>query len=448
MNTKEKKGKQTGLMLLLALLVYMAVPMTAYAMDFNAKVNELKVKFPQGKYWNHVGSTVDSADSVTDTPCTCHGVAGVSHVEGTGGCVCNHFINSHGGKSTQCMGFAYKLGYEIFGETGWTTVNSNIVVSNIRVGDIVRHQVSYAGGGTGEHSALVVALSGTTATLAEANYSGKCQISWTRTIDLATTTIYYYERANNYDTVITGGTTSSGGGSTTTPGDSSSTSDNSAQPPSDYTGWKQAEDGVHTYYMENGTIQKDKWLTLTGYTYYLDSNGYRVMGFYTIGGKKYYFNSDGVLLTKQWVCVNGEDYYVNEDGLVLLSQWLYHGNLLVYVTGDGSVAKSEIVKIGKYKYFFNADGSRSKGFKNVDGDYYYTNKKGIIQKKKWIIKGKKRYWLKKSGKRAESEMVKINGYRYYFNSKGRMVRSKKITYNDKVYRANTYGVCTFLYYED
>lgn len=417
-----------------------ARPMIANAvqMTFQDKVTALKTKFPQGKYWNHVGMTTDNSDGYTDYPCTLHGTKDI-HVQGSGGCTCNHFENAnHGGKTTQCMGFANKLGYDVFGDTTWTTISiaTEQQLADIRVGDIVRLSIG--------HSVFVISRVGNTITVGEANYPNSCIINWDRAITLSTTTVSYYERAANYDLVI-----GSGGGTIVapTPGQPSTDQQNpeqsSAETPVDsaFTGWKPAADGIHFVYYKAGVLQKSEWLTLDKNKYYVDENGYRVTGFAIISKVKYYFDDNGVLKKKIWLTVDGEDYYANEDGYVLLSQWLYKEGTLVYVKADGAVAKSELYKIGSKTYYFNSAGKRSKGFKKVDGKYYYCDKNGVIQKKKWITKSGKKYYLQKNGVRVQSKLIKIGKYKYYFNSKGHLVKNKKITYGTTIYKADKKGHC-------
>lgn len=440
-----------GMLFLLMTVVLMDVKAEAATIDFQAKVTELQTKFPHGKYWNKVGLTTDNSDGYTETACTLHKTTGVDCVYDTGGCTCNHFTGGGGHlMATQCMGFANKLAYDVFGETTWTQISSPTVVqvADIRIGDIVRLDYN-------SHSVFVIARTGNNIMVGEANYPSGCQINWGRIIDLSTANITYYERAANYDMVIgsqtsdvtEGGSTteSSGGNATTEQGTTETTGEQTTtEVATDYTGWKKTADGTHYQYYKSGKLQKKKWLTIKKKKYYVDEKGYRVTGFYDVKNQTYYFNGKGVMQKNKWFTVNGETYHVNKSGLVLKSQWLYYKNNLVYVTKDGSIAKSEIVKIGSKKYYFNSNGKRSKGFKKYNGKYYYTNSSGVIQKKKWITKGTKKYYLQKNGVRAQSKLLKIGKYRYYFDKKGQMVKSKKVTYQGKIYKADKKGRCKFV----
>lgn len=451
--TRVKKGIWIGLLVLL-LSCMQDVTVQAETIDFQAKVVELQNKFPHGKYWNHVGMTTENVDGYTENPCTLHDkLPDGSHTYDRNGCTCNHFTGSDHLMATQCMGFANKLAYDVFGATTWNKISAPNAtqIADIRVGDIVRFDYD-------SHSTFVIARMGNNIMVGEANYPNGCRINWGRIIDLSTANITYYERAANYDLVI--GNQTSGG---TTPGtteapttettESTQTDVNKTETPTtqesetvsaDFTGWKETSDGAHYRYYKKGTLQKAKWITVKKKKYYVDENGYRVTGFYDVKGVTYYFNDDGVMQKNQWFTKDGETYHVNKSGLVLKSQWLYYKNTLVYVTKDGSIAKSEIVKIGSKKYYFNAKGKRSKGFKKYKGKYYYTNSSGVIQKKKWITKGKNRYYVQKSGVRVQTKLIKIGKYRYYFDKKGRLVKNKRITYNDKIYKADKKGRCKFV----
>lgn len=394
---------------------------------FSAKVAALKAKYPDGKYWNHVGMAADNSDGYTDKPCELHRTDGVDHVYGTGGCTCNHFAGGGHLSATQCMGFANKLAYDVFGDTTWQTVQSPSAdqIADIQAGDIVRLSEG--------HSVFVIGRTGDSITVGEANYPNGCQIKWDRAVTLSTATVSYYERAANY-TLVMGSASGE-----LTPGQTTTEETTESETP--FTGWKKTADGRYYQYYEKSVLQKDKWLKIGKKKYYVDENGYRATGLLEIDDKLYYFNSKGVLQKKKWVAAGGNDYYADSSGRILKSQWLYKGNTLVYVKADGAVAKSGIVKIQGKQYYFDKNGKRSKGFKKVGKNYYYCDSSGVIQKKKWITVKKKTYYLQKNGVRAAGKLLKIGRYRYYFDSKGRLAKDKEIIYKNKVYEADKKGHC-------
>lgn len=433
---KKRTGCRLGAVILTVVVCLILVPanVKAEGIDFNAKVVELQAKFPHGMYWNHVGSTVDNPDGYTNQPCELHKDSNVDHVYGTNGCTCNHFAGGGHLLATQCMGFANKLGYDVFGDTTWTVCNSpdSVQLANIQIGDIVRID--------GYHSVFVIARTGNDIMVGEANYPNGCQINWGRIINLTQVTVTYYEHANNYAAVI-GSEAVPPQGSTEVSTEEPATEAVTEEVPTSFTGWKHTQDKQHYQYYKDGKLQKKQWLTLNKKKYYLDKKGYRATGLYKINKETYYFNKNGVLQKKKWITVDNETYYVGNSGFVLKKQWLYYKNTLVYVTGDGTMAKNELVKINGKTYCFNAKGKRSKGFKKINGKYYYSNSAGIIQKKQWIKKSGQTYYVQKSGVRAQSKLIKIGQYHYYFNEKGQLVKKKYFTYKGQNYWADKNGRC-------
>ncbi|MBQ7116325.1 MAG: InlB B-repeat-containing protein [Clostridia bacterium] len=136
-------------------------------------IEQLKAKFPAGKYWNG-----GNADSYTSSPCTHHGSCTYS---GTCGC------NSFKGLSIQCMGYAEKLGYDFTGynprnnSNGWYTYTSSSSLNNLKPGDIVRFY-----NGNYEHSIFIIGVSGDTVTYTDCNSDGHCIIRWGKTITKTT----------------------------------------------------------------------------------------------------------------------------------------------------------------------------------------------------------------------------------------------------------------------
>lgn len=161
------------------------------------KLMSLKLKFPDGKYWNHIVPASEAghnctneayADSYSSTPCAVHGAQASA-----GQFDCNYF---DGG--LQCCGFAKKIFYDVFGER--ESSNSLIRHSGsfgISVGDYVH----FAGF---EHYAIVLTISGSSFTVVECNLDGygasyNCIISWGNSYRMDQ--VDYYVHSNNYDTV-------------------------------------------------------------------------------------------------------------------------------------------------------------------------------------------------------------------------------------------------------
>ena len=142
---------------------------SAGAATVGLTLEELREKFPDGKFWNG-----PNPDGWTDTGCNHHS-RGCSY---DGSCGCNTFR----GSSTQCMGFAEKLGFDATGynprrnENGWYTYTNISALNNVKPGDIVRSR---------GHSVYVIDVQGTTVTFADCNYDGNCNIRWGITKDIS-----------------------------------------------------------------------------------------------------------------------------------------------------------------------------------------------------------------------------------------------------------------------
>ena len=188
------------LTLLFTTLVFTSVESVA-ADGITSRIYALRSKFPHGKYWNHytnnyhnhngaygscTNGNCNNPNGYTASPCSSHeGMVGV------GGIDCNNFDGA-----IQCMGFAYKLFYDVFGVYASQTAN-RYDTANVAVGDYVRIL-----GDT--HSAFVIGRSGDTITVAECNLDGSgayynCYIRWDKTYPVSS--INYFKHASNYDSV-------------------------------------------------------------------------------------------------------------------------------------------------------------------------------------------------------------------------------------------------------
>ena len=129
-------------------------------------LQNLIVKFPHGKYWNHKPGTANNPDSVTSSPCTHHW-----NCDWYGNCGCNSFNNA-----IQCMGFAEKVSYDITGvNPNYYEESYTLDVAKLRVGDIIRYNGD-------SHSVCVTGVNGNQVSIVHANYPSNCIIRW-ETVD-------------------------------------------------------------------------------------------------------------------------------------------------------------------------------------------------------------------------------------------------------------------------
>ena len=166
------------------------------------QVNYLRdLKFPEGKFWNKVGvpggrlTTLPYGsggplvgtyqDGYTSSPCPAHGLS----VDRT---ACNFFAPGSYALSYQCMGFADKLQFDVYGYD-LRGVRGNLNV--LKPGD----QIRFNG-----HSIFVIAVNGDLITFADCNGASKvgnkqnCQIWWEKTITKGQITKFEYVQPGPY----------------------------------------------------------------------------------------------------------------------------------------------------------------------------------------------------------------------------------------------------------
>lgn len=147
-------------------MIITAIPISASAANTGEMITvaDLKAKYPNGKYWNG-----KNAETYTSTPCNHHGRCSFS-----GSCGCNTFK----GQAIQCMGFAYQLGYLVFGGNPYRDWRKNYSVSalnTLKPGDVIRLNHN-------RHSIFVTAVNGEIVTYADCNSDGHCIIRWDKKI--------------------------------------------------------------------------------------------------------------------------------------------------------------------------------------------------------------------------------------------------------------------------
>ena len=115
--------------------------------NLQQRIEDEKIKFPDGKFWNHVVNSysdltdnLDSSgaperfqDTISDVPCKHHGTqSGIDPIPGNGEYDCNKFDGA-----IQCDGFARKVFYDIW-EGQRVSGLQRIYDNNVQVGDYVR----------------------------------------------------------------------------------------------------------------------------------------------------------------------------------------------------------------------------------------------------------------------------------------------------------------------
>lgn len=134
------------------------------------KLEALREKFPDGKYWNHMSlEKSPGPDSVTDLPCD-HAAYGEAYCNSYNGATSELFPQYE--DPCQCLGFASMLSDLVFGESAPVSIHRSW--EQLRVGDQIRLTSE-------EHSMVVIEKSGDWVRVAECNADYQtCRIGWGR----------------------------------------------------------------------------------------------------------------------------------------------------------------------------------------------------------------------------------------------------------------------------
>lgn len=167
------------------------------------------------------------------------------------------------------------------------------------------------------------------------------------------------------------------------------------------------------------------WQQINGSWYYFSNTGIMQTGWITVSGKTYFLTPDGVRQTG-WIKSNGKFYYLNNNGVMQKSKWVDNR----YLLSSGACAFGFITIGDKTYYLDPSTGIRQTGKIKYNGNLYYFNSKGILQKDKWVCSGN----CYASGSGALLKGVNAVGDAvYFFNNNG-----KKVTQKLKTIDSNTY----------
>lgn len=181
-------------------------------------------------------------------------------------------------------------------------------------------------------------------------------------------------------------------------------------------------DGIQTQYAKT----EPGWLSYNDTEFYMDDNGRLATGYWVIDGQEYCFTKRGTAQTA--------------DGWVTDQEGGQH-----YWYGDGHSAKSEwIEEADGTKKYCDENGFMTTGWKQIDSDWYYFDKNGVMaadtwigdyyvdesgkwlesyRKPHWEFRGSNWYYLNADGSCVKNQWMTIDGKMYYFNASGHMARN-------------------------
>ena len=215
------------------------------------------------------------------------------------------------------------------------------------------------------------------------------------------------------------------------------------------------EEQKNKYYRidEDGHLIKGWYTDEYNNTYYFDNDGVRAEGITEINGKSYFFNSYGELYKNRIVYYydsktqKGMYYRVDEDG-ELIKGWYTDENDHIYYYDSNGVQADGLTEIDGKTYYFNGYMYINRRV-IVDGTLYYLGQDGSVEsqlkpsKDGWAKFGDDWYYVK-NGEFVCDEFIEDGGYVYIISSDGTMVIGEYL-YNDpetsgqKYYRTDEAG---------
>ncbi|MBQ8228573.1 MAG: InlB B-repeat-containing protein [Clostridia bacterium] len=178
-----KMLKKTLAVFLVLAMLFSLAPISKAAnlseAEFANKIAYLKTVYRENEYWNEYNScksngtgTIRCSGSAGGVTCINRGYCGGSDGKGCT-CTCGAYYEDGYQRAWQCMGFAYKMGYEVFGDkffsgSAWEKTYS---LGTVYAGDILRINGDI-------HSIFVIKVDGDTIYYADCNATGPCQVNW------------------------------------------------------------------------------------------------------------------------------------------------------------------------------------------------------------------------------------------------------------------------------
>ncbi|MDD6919644.1 MAG: phage tail tip lysozyme [Eubacteriales bacterium] len=167
---------------------------------------------------------------------------------------------------------------------------------------------------------------------------------------------------------------------------------------------------------ESGAMYENRWLEFNNKWYYLKPGGYMARNEWK---NSYYLKDNGICAKSEWIYDKNYNswFYINDDMKYMQKKWfLYKDSKWYYLKPGGYMARNEWVD----SYYLKSDGACARTEWIYDKKYnswFYINDDMKYMQKKWFLyKDCKWYYLKPGGYMARNEWVDS----YYLNSDGIM----------------------------
>ena len=123
------------------------------------------------------------------------------------------------------------------------------------------------------------------------------------------------------------------------------------------------------------------------------------------------------------------------------ADFVQSGGNTMYQTASGEYLTG-LQKINGEYYYFNSAGVLQKGgwIRTPKGQEYYASESGALLRNQWIVNGKKKFYLKDNGEKAKG-LTRIGTALFFFNQDhGKMMTGKLKDKNGNMYVTNKKGV--------
>lgn len=215
--------------------------------------------------------------------------------------------------------------------------------------------------------------------------------------------------------------------------------------------------GSDTYYLKNGKIVVDDFVTVSGKKYYFDDYGKLYKDFYLYvydyesgESNEYHVASDGHIYTG-WYTRWGSKYYSDENGIVHRGRTNVDGDY--YYFDDEMKTDYTIIEGGMYSYY-GSDGKEtvhksigqvSGEYKAPDGKTYYIDEYGDSVSDSMITIGSDIYYYNYDGVKVTDSIEYFSNDDdeyggYYFDKDGKLVRNRLVEYGGAQYYAGPDGI--------
>lgn len=137
---------------------------------------------------------------------------------------------------------------------------------------------------------------------------------------------------------------------------------------------------------------------------------------------KMYLDDDGTAV-KGVREIDGETYYFNNKGL-MKTGWLNDKKGNKFYFGSDGAMKTGWLKTKAGKYYLSKNGAAVKGVKKIGGSYYCFDDEGLMQTG-WQESDGNSFYYEASGKRAVNKTLSIDGKKYKFDRNGNIITADR-----------------------